>query len=252
MALPYQLKSHSAAAGVAIAPTDMQDSVGTRPSAYTHKSSPYSSHTRLVEAVPADGKGSVIDVGGGEGYLSRLLSERGRRVVCLAQPGSVAAGLRDQVDVIEADLNRERPHLSERFSIALCGDVLEHLVDPEAALVWLREALDSDGRLVASLPNSAHWYVRLNYLVGRIPEEDRGLFDRTHLHFYAWRNWENLLHRSGFVVERITPTVIPFDIVLPGLAGGPIVRALEAANFLLARLCKTFWAFQFVVVARPR
>lgn len=250
MALPYQLKSRSATD--AVAAKDNEGSVGTRRSSYTHKSSPYSSHSRLIEAVPADGRGSVIDVGGGEGYLSRILSERGRRVLCLAQPGSVAAGLRDRVDVIETDLNRERPRLGERFSIALCGDVLEHLVDPEATLIWLRESLDSDGRLIASLPNSAHWYVRLNYLVGRIPEEDRGLFDRTHLHFYAWRNWENLLHRSGYVVEQITPTVIPFDILFPRLAGGMFVRALESANFVLARLCKTFWAFQFVVVARPR
>lgn len=234
------------------ASTEMQDSAGMRRSSYTYKASPYSSHSRMMEAVPAGGNGSVVDIGGGEGYLSRILAERGHRVVCLAQPGSVSDGLRDLVEVLEVDLNQERPRLPEIFSIAVCGDVLEHLVDPEATLQWLRQSLDPNGCLIASLPNSAHWYVRLNFLLGRIPEEDRGLFDRTHLHFYAWRNWENLLHRAGFAVERITPTVIPFDILLPRLAGGRIVRALEAGNFLLARLCKTFWAFQFVVVARPR
>jgi SAM-dependent methyltransferase len=231
---------------------ETENAAGTSRGSYTYKGSPYSSHSRMMEAVPAGGKGSVVDVGGGEGYLSRLLVERGHKVVCLAQPGSIDEGLRDLVQVLEVDLNHQRPRLPGPFSIALCGDVLEHLVDPEATLQWLRQSLDSGGRLIASLPNSAHWYVRLNFLLGRIPEEDRGLFDRTHLHFYAWRNWESLLQRAGFVVEQVTPTVIPFDIVLPRLAGGRIVRALEGTTFLPARLCGSFWAFQFVVVARPR
>ncbi len=106
--------------------------------------------------------------------------------------------------------------------------------------------------MVASLPNSAHWYVRLNVLMGRFPEDDKGLFDRTHLHFYAWSNWKALLERSGFTVERLIPTVIPFDLALPRLGGSWVVRTLERINFALARVWPNFWAYQFVAVARKQ
>ena len=184
---------------------------GSLPSPYEFKGSPYSSHSRLLEAFPARGDGRAV---------------------------------------IEADLNRELPELENGCSHALCGDVLEHLVDPGETLRWLAATLAPDGRLVASLPNSAHWFVRLNVLMGRFPEDDKGLFDRTHLHFYAWRNWKSLLERSGFVVESVTPTVIPFDLALPRLGRGLIVRMLEAVNFALAKVGRDLWAYQLVVVAR--
>ena len=224
---------------------------GSLPSPYEFKGSPYSSHSRLLEAFPARGDGrAVIDVGDGEGLLSRPLLERGYRVICVALPGSVSPHTPADVAVIEADLNRELPELESGCSHALCGDVLEHLVDPGETLRWLAATLAPDGRLVASLPNSAHWFVRLNVLMGRFPEDDKGLFDRTHLHFYAWRNWKSLLERSGFVVESVTPTVIPFDLALPRLGRGLIVRMLEAVNFALAKAGRDLWAYQLVVVAR--
>jgi len=222
----------------------------TLASPYEFKVSPYSSHSRLLEAFPEQGDGRfVVDVGDGEGLLSRPLVERGFGVVCVALPGSVSATMPAGVKVVEANLNRELPALRQELSYALCGDVLEHLVDPEETLRWLGSAMTPEGRLVASLPNSAHWFVRLNVLMGRFPEDDKGLFDRTHLHFYAWKNWKALLERSGFAVESVTPTVIPFELAFPRLGPG-LVRMLEAVNFGLAKVWRDLWAYQLVVVAR--
>ena len=220
---------------------------------YRLKTGPFSSHTRLMEAFPAVGSGaSVIDIGGGEGYLGRLLSQRGFRVTCVAEPGSVTADAPAGIEFREADLNRELPTFDTPFDYALCGDVLEHLVDPAAVLVWIRESLTPSGTLVASLPNSGHFFVRLNVLLGRFPEDDKGLFDRTHLHFYAWRNWKALLERTGFSITQVQPTVIPFGLAWPRLDDGLCVRALETTNYWLASVQKTFWAYQFVVVAQAR
>ena len=109
---------------------------GVVPSPYGFKQSPYSSHSRLLESFPDSGDGlSVVDVGDGEGLLSHPLLDRGFRVVCVAQPGSVAPRGVVGTEVVEADLNRELPHLSKGHSHVLCGDVLEHLVDPEAVLI---------------------------------------------------------------------------------------------------------------------
>ena len=221
-------------------------------STYQYKTSRYGSHHRLLQALPPHGEGApVVDVGGGEGYLANALSSRGFRVCCLAKPNSVAHDMSSSVRIVEVDLNCSQPDMTDRFAYAVCGDVLEHLVDPLGFLIWLRRHLEPNGKLVASLPNSAHFFVRLNVLLGRFPQHERGLFDRTHLHFFAWRNWAALLDDAGFTVESVNPTVIPFGLIWPRLAEGPIVKALEGTNYWLARFFDTFWAYQFVVVARP-
>jgi methionine biosynthesis protein MetW len=221
-------------------------------SPYLFKAGRYSSHNLLLAQLTAPGAGRlVLDVGGGEGYLSRLLDERGYRVVCLAAPGSVAADFPRGVEVIEADLDRESPRFDQPFSFIVCGDVLEHLRDPRKTLRRLCSQLAPGGRLVASLPNSGHWYFRWTILRGRFPADDRGLFDRTHLHFYTWDGWRELLHGAGLEIAAVAPTAVPFGLVWNLAPDHIAVRMLERLSYELGRLWKTMFAYQFVVVARP-
>ena len=221
-------------------------------SPYLFKPGPYSSHSLLLGHMAAPGEGRlVLDVGGGEGYLSRLLHERGYRMVCLAAPGSVAAHSPAGVRVVEADLDLESPPFPEPFSFIVCGDVLEHLREPRKTLQWLRSQLAPGGRLVASLPNSGHWYFRWTVLCGRFPAEDRGLFDRTHLHFYTWAGWRELLQSAGLEIVDMAPTAIPFGLAWNLGPGHIAVRMLEGLSYGLGRFWKTMFAYQFVVVARP-
>ncbi len=220
-------------------------------SPYSLKSGPYSSHSLLLARLPAPGEGRrVLDVGGGEGYLGRLLRERGFRVVCLAAPGTVAADFPEGVEVIEADLDREVPSFAEPFSFLVCGDVLEHLRDPGMTLRRLRANLAPGGRLIASLPNSGHWYFRWTILRGRFPADEKGLFDRTHLHFYTWQGWRDLLQSAGLEMLDVAPTAVPFGLAWNLDSGHIAVRALERLSYGLGRLWKTLFAYQFVVVAR--
>jgi SAM-dependent methyltransferase len=215
-------------------------------SPYTFKPHPYSSHTLLLASLPPEGEGRrLLDVGGGEGYLSEVLAARGYEVVCIALPGSVNSNFPAGVRLVEADLDLEKPELGRRFAFILCGDILEHLRDPQATLVWLRGLLAPEGRLVASLPNSGHAYVRWNVLLGRFPEHDRGLFDRTHLHYYTWDCWQRLFAEAAFEIDSVQPTATPIGMATPAL------RGLEWLSYGLARLWKKLFAYQFVVVARP-
>jgi len=218
---------------------------------YTLKPDRFSSHTLLLEHFPSPGGGSrVLDVGAGEGYLSRILAARGYQVVCLAAPG-LPPGVPPGVALIQADLDLQIPEAGCGFSFVLCGDVLEHLRDPLAVLRWLRGLLGPGGRLVTSLPNSGHAYFRLNVLLGRFPSHARGLFDRTHLHFFTWRGWNQLLAEAGFRIEAVRPTAVPFGLVLPRWADSLAVRLLERISYGLGRIWKTMFAYQFVVTARP-
>src|SRR5207249_3657575 len=104
--------------------------------------------------------------------------------------------------------------------------------------------------LVASLPNSGNLYFRLMILSGRFPQDDKGLFDRTHLHFYMWKGWLDLFQGAGFEIEERKVTGIPIGLAAPRWDGTAPVRALESGAYAAARLWPTLFAYQFVVTAR--
>ena len=218
-------------------------------SPYRFKASRWSSHSLILRHLsqrlePA----RIIDIGGGEGYLSARLRRLGHRVVCVAKPGTKSPDFPADVDLVEADLDVGYPAVAGLFDYAICGDVLEHLRDPGQALRWLHARLRPGGALIASLPNGVHLYVRLHVLLGRFPTHDRGPFDRTHLHFYSLEGWRSLLRASGFDVIDLRVTPVPFSLLL----GPRLARPLEWLAYAAARAWKTLLAYQFVVVARPR
>jgi len=219
---------------------------------YQLKGSPYSSHSLLLASLPPNGAGRrVLDVGCAGGYLAAILASRGYRVTGIDSAGAAGAGFPDSVEFVEADLDLGLPRLDGRFDFVICADVLEHLRRPVLLLRDLRSVLADDGRLAASLPNSGHAYFRWNILRGRFPAEDRGLFDRTHLHFYTWRGWLDLFGAAGFRVETLRCSGVPIGLALPKWEGSAAVRAMERMSYESARMWKNLFAYQFIVTAAP-
>jgi len=220
-------------------------------SPYEFKPGPYSSHGLLLASLPEAGQGRrVLDIGCGDGQLGALLAARGYRVTGIEMPGVIQVPFPENVELVEADLDEGLPTLEARYDFVVCADVLEHLKAPERLLRELPLRMTPGARLAASLPNAVNIYVRLNVLLGRFPQHERGLFDRTHLHFYTWRGWVDLFTRAGFHIEKVAPTGIPFGLALRRFEETLPVRALEALGYLAARWWKRLFAYQFVVVAR--
>ena len=220
---------------------------------YTYKASPYSSHTLLVDSLPAEGRGRrVLDIGCAAGYLAAMLAGRGYEVVGIERPGGHGDSFPENVELVEADLDSGLPPLRGKFSYVICGDILEHLRDPAKLLKQVAANLEPDGLLVASVPNSGNFYFRLNILFGRFPQDDKGLFDRTHLRFYMWKGWAELFATAGFQVEQRKVTAIPVGLALPKWDGTAAVRALESLAYAAARVRPTLFAYQFVVTAGRR
>lgn len=214
---------------------------------YTFKAGPYSSHTLLLNSLPSEGRGlRVLDVGCASGYLGDALTRRGYDVTGIDRPGPAPPGF----PRIDWDLDQGLPPLTGRFDYVLCADVLEHLREPARLLSAISRVMEPHSALILSLPNSGHLYFRLNVLLGRFPQDDRGLFDRTHLHFYMWSGWEGLLRSSGYRIENVQPTGVPVALALPRWESAAAVRALEWLSFALARAWKKLFAYQFVVAAR--
>ena len=92
--------------------------------------------------------------------------------------------------------------------------------DPLRILIQCRERLAPGGAIIASLPNSGHWYFRASILAGKFPQDDKGLFDRTHLRFYMWDGWVDLFERAGLRLARTIPTAHPAMTVVEAVAAG--------------------------------
>lgn len=218
------------------------------PSRYQFKARPHSSHVLLLSELPQSGAGRrVLDVGCADGYLSEILAARGFGVTGVDLPGTSHG---DSFQFVAGDLDAGLPPLDGVFDFILCADVLEHLRDPLGMLRECRRRLAPGGVLLSSLPNSGHAYFRWNVLMGRFPRHDKGLFDRTHLQFYMWDGWRDLLARAGFQIERVQVSGVPVGLALPRWDGSPAVAFLEWLSFRLACLRKTLFAYQFIVRAR--
>jgi len=219
---------------------------------YAFKPSPYSSHSVLLQLVQAGRRAArILDVGCASGYMAEILVSKGHEVVGIDKPGAISNGFPAAATFIPADLDSGLPPLPGKFDYILCADVLEHLREPLKLLRELLPYLTPEGRLLASLPNSGNLYFRLNVLLGRFPHHDRGLFDRTHLHFYTWAGWVELFSRSGLSIESAHPTSVPVGLAFPRWDNSLPIRWLERLAYSLARAWMKLFVYQFVVVARP-
>ena len=129
----------------------------------------------------------------------------------------------------------------ERFDAVLFADVLEHLRDPAAVLRRARAA----PLAIVSLPNIAHWTARRALLRGRFPQEDFGLFDRTHLRFFTRASAHALAREAGFAVveERLAGAPLPLE---------SRVGALRLVRQALVRRAPELLVLQFVLTLQPR
>lgn len=112
----------------------------------------------------------------------------------LAEAGAVALDLPIHRCYFSADLDLG----PEPFDLVLCSEILEHLAEPHALLVAMRERLSPEGLLVLSTPNLG--------IVRRETEEGalgRALSPGFHLMLYDRGALSLLLAKAGFSEVRI-------------------------------------------------
>jgi 2-polyprenyl-3-methyl-5-hydroxy-6-metoxy-1,4-benzoquinol methylase len=216
---------------------------------YAFKDFPHSSHRLLADWVGA-APCRVLDLGTATGFIGRLLAGRGHAVVGVESDREAAAAARPHyVAVHVADVQHLGALPEAPFDVVIAGDILEHLVDPPAALDRALAQLAPGGRLLVSVPNVAFLQVRLGLLLGRFEYGHRGILDRTHLRFFTRRSLLAMLRGAGLTVTRRRGLPPPLPLVLPATGRWPLRSVLEGAA-LAARLWPTLFAFQLVAEAR--
>lgn len=209
-----------------------------------------SSHRILaawMEELPAGSR--VLELGPGLGHVARLVDRPDLSWFGLEGSLSCIPGLRDALEAV-AILDLENlSRLPRGFGVVLAADTLEHLSRPAAMLSLIRDCLPPGGRLLASVPNVANLYVRLNLLFGRFPYGDRGILDRTHKTFFTVASLLEMTRAAGFEIDRWTISTIPLRLAWPALPRPLLAIAellLEGATWLLPRLL----GYQVLLCAR--
>lgn len=218
---------------------------------YTFKDDPYSSHSAIL-AYAGQGRGRrVLDVGSADGFLAMRLAQQGWRVTGIERdPDLAACARRHCEDVIVWDLNQGSPPVTGPFDAIIYGDVLEHLIAPEAVFQQLNRLLADDGAVIVSVPNVAHLAVRLMLLTGRFDYMDRGILDRTHLRFFTLKTFRQFLDRCGVELTGLTSVPVPLPLIVPARYHGPWLRLLHRASAWGARCWPRGLAYQFVARGR--
>jgi SAM-dependent methyltransferase len=165
--------------------------------------------------------------------------------------GQAARTRLDQVFVGNVE-TMELPFAPGSFDAVVCGDVLEHLREPERLLRQARGWLRPGGRLIASIPNVRHHTVVRALLAGNWTYESAGLLDRTHLQFFTRRAIEDLFRETGFAITDVGATPGPGDE--EWWRQGP-QNEVKAGRLHIASLdpieAQEFYVYQYLITAEP-
>lgn len=210
-----------------------------------------SSHQQIARLVSRVGREPVLDVGAAQGLLGRLLVGSGLAIDAVEPRPAWADAARPYYRTVYTGTIEAVALPARTYRTIVCGDVLEHTVDPVGVLRRLRHLATGDALFIVSLPNVAHLAVRLLLLVGRFPRMERGILDRTHLHFFTRDTAEELLRAAGLTVLSARATSLPLDELWPRGEGSALYAAAARCQHLALAVAPRLFGFQWVFVARP-
>lgn len=199
--------------------------------------------TDILPLVPKMG-GTLLDVGGGVGATAALLKNSG-----YVEKAGVVDLVIQEVESLELNFryaaNLENPGSLEKvfvengpFSIILCLDVLEHLVDPWSVIKRLHAMLEPNGVIIASIPNIRYYEASFPlFFQGKWELENSGIRDKTHLRWFVRKTAKELMTCSGMNLE----------VIIPKLGGGRKVKLVQKLTFGLLR---DFLNVQFLIRVR--
>jgi SAM-dependent methyltransferase len=208
---------------------------------------------RMLAGVLAgrDGRQRIVDVGCGEGTATYLVKrlDPANTVIGIDWSAMALAQARARgVLVVQGGIDG-LPLPDASVDVVIMSELIEHLVDTDAAAEEARRVLRPGGTLLMSTPNLAAWYNRGLVGLGIQPVFSevslKGIYGRPgqevvgHLRLFTRRALEEFLTARGFACERVCGAPY-YDVPRPLR---PLDRMLchwpSAASILLVQARRT-------------
>lgn len=112
-------------------------------------------YAQAIQEMSNFSKPKILDVGSGPPTkLSSMLVENSAKVYLIDQPNTenIAKELMPEANFVAANLEEVDCVLDTQFDIVICADVIEHLVNPDPCLRFIRDHLSPSGLLYISTP----------------------------------------------------------------------------------------------------
>jgi glycosyltransferase involved in cell wall biosynthesis len=190
----------------------------------------------------------VLDIGCGPGHLAQKLRKLGYTVTGIDQYEPTSS---DLDEFIKVDLENSACEIDiSKYITVFMLDIIEHLSSPEKFLLSLRYKMTSPEipNLIISTPNVGFILVRINLLFGRFQYADRGILDVGHKRLFTLKTFKSLLSETKYKILEVHGIGVPFQT----LGKGPVFRILGTLSSFMARLYPSLFAFQFLIIAKPK
>lgn len=197
----------------------------------------------LKKHLPADAE--VLDVGCGNGVISRSLGANGFRVkgIDISEKAIEKARALNKYPNVTFDVVSAEKLVADghRYHAVICSEVLEHLNDPGKLLKVLNQSLREDGILIVTVPNGRGprellvtrpiiSLQRKNNWAWKLVSKIKSLFgykgttvqsdadDLTHIQFFTKTALNSLANENSFKIVRFGKTnfvedVFPFSLL---------------------------------------
>ncbi|MDD2899710.1 MAG: class I SAM-dependent methyltransferase [Desulfuromonadaceae bacterium] len=187
--------------------TGTHDAVETMPDGLFSGHEIYENVNPRIAALYA-GEKVVLDIGCGSGALGAWIKRENIHALVHGIDISPDAGITaserlDRFWCVDLDLS-PLPDAGLKYDLIIMGDLLEHLKRPDLFLKQVSKFLAPGGTVIVSVPNIANYSIRLRLLCGEFRYTDTGIMDRTHLRFFTWRSFSELIELCGFSIEKRT------------------------------------------------
>jgi 2-polyprenyl-3-methyl-5-hydroxy-6-metoxy-1,4-benzoquinol methylase len=225
-------------------------------SPYQLKTDERSSHTLITNYLIAHFQRkniSVLDLGCAGGHIGTLLPKNRFHLTGTDRDHTYKTSLPEIYRTFHSfDLNDQQWPRHTTYDVIVMADVLEHLVSPEHTLNTVQKLLRPKGILIISLPNYEFFIAKICTVLGIVPHHERGIFDRTHLHYYTRDDALTLCRQAQFNATYLMSTTVPLSLIFPILAQTFIGNMLYACATKLTNWYPKIFGYQNIFVCQKK
>ncbi|KPL55707.1 3-demethylubiquinone-9 3-methyltransferase [Prosthecomicrobium hirschii] len=157
---------------------------------------------RVLDDFEKASKGrTLIDVGCGNGSVTKLMSLRG--YTCIGLDASVegvrlANEMYPDIEILQGSAYDDLSSLHGTFDVVMSLEVVEHLYDPRKYAANLYSLVKEEGIVIISTPYHGYFKNLAMAVTGKLDKHFTALWDHGHIKFWSIATLTKLLREAGF------------------------------------------------------